>query len=78
MSRDEARLWLVRTCLMTPSTAESLLGFVDRYRTYVVGYALGPQLIAEYIEKHGGTDAVRRDVGNYSSRWPPRRERHRD
>jgi hypothetical protein len=63
MSRDEARLWLVRTCVMTPSTAENLMSFVDRYRTYLVSYSLGPHFIAKYIEQHGGTDA------DESRRW---------
>jgi hypothetical protein len=56
MSRDEARLWLVRNCLMTPGTADNMLSFVDRYRTYAVTYTVGPRLVADYIEKHAGTD----------------------
>lgn len=56
LNRDEARLWLVRTCLMTPSTAESLMVFIDHYHTYVVSYTLGPQIVAKYIQQHGGTD----------------------
>jgi hypothetical protein len=56
MSRDEARLWLVRNCLMTPGTADNMLSFVDRYRSYAVTYTVGPRMVGDYIEKHGGTD----------------------
>jgi hypothetical protein len=63
MSREETSLWLVRTCRMTPAMTHNRLDFIERYRTYIVNYTLGRQLVAGYIEKHSAADP------NLGRRW---------
>ena len=56
MSHEQAHDWLEQYCLLTFSGAESLLRFIDRYRSYVVNYALGRYLVKNYINSKCGTD----------------------
>jgi hypothetical protein len=56
MDRTRTRLWLVEYCLVTPGAAENLISFITQYRSYVVNYTVGRQLIAGYVEKHSGPD----------------------
>ncbi|HEY7791696.1 MAG TPA: hypothetical protein VIC33_14360 [Vicinamibacterales bacterium] len=34
---------------------EAMLRFIDRYRTYVIAYTMGRQLVRQYVESRGGT-----------------------
>ncbi len=52
--------WLQRYCLTSSGGASSLLSFVDRYRSYVVTYALGRDLVKQRIETRAGSDPARR------------------
>jgi hypothetical protein len=56
MDVDQTRKWLCEYCLMTPGVAQNALDFFERYRSYVVNYTVGRQLVASYIERHAGTD----------------------
>jgi hypothetical protein len=56
MDRDETQKWLCQYCLMTPTVAANTVKFFERYRSYVVNYTVGRQLIASYVERHSGTD----------------------
>jgi hypothetical protein len=55
MIRDEAVEWLVNYALMAPDRAQQRTRFFDTYRSYVINYNLGQDLVKEYIEKRGGT-----------------------
>ena len=55
MTRAEAMSWLERYALMSKPRAEQRLQFIERYRSYVINYNLGEDLVREYIEKRGGT-----------------------
>jgi hypothetical protein len=55
ISREEAERWLVRYAQMAPERAAQRLGFIERYRSYVINYNLGQDLVRAYIEKKGGT-----------------------
>jgi len=55
ISRQEAEAWLVRYGLMSPERAAQRVRFIEQYRSYVINYNLGQDLVREYIEKHGGT-----------------------
>jgi hypothetical protein len=55
MSRDAAQAWLVRYALMSPERAAQRLRFIDAYRSYVINYNYGLDLVRRYIEKRGGT-----------------------
>ena len=57
MSRQDAEAWIVRYGLMSPERAAQRVRFIDQYRSYVINYNLGQDLVRKYIEKHGGTAA---------------------
>ncbi len=56
LDRDQTRDWLCRYCLMTSAAAGNLISFFEHYRSYIVNYTVGRQLVADYIESHAGTD----------------------
>ncbi|HEV7506219.1 MAG TPA: hypothetical protein VGS07_15035 [Thermoanaerobaculia bacterium] len=55
ISRQDAEAWLVRYGLMSPERAAQRVRFIEQYRSYVINYNLGQDLVHEYIEKRGGT-----------------------
>ncbi|MFY9826486.1 MAG: hypothetical protein WAM82_34305 [Thermoanaerobaculia bacterium] len=55
ISRQDAEAWLVRYGLMSPERAAQRVRFIEQYRSYVINYNLGQDLVREYIEKRGGT-----------------------
>lgn len=62
-TREEAAEWLVRYALMSPDRASQRTRFFDKYRSYVVNYNLGQDLVRQAIERRGGTP------GNPEQRW---------
>jgi hypothetical protein len=54
-SHDQAVQWLIRNALMTSQRAQRELDFIDQYRSYVINYNLGKDLVQQYIERQGGT-----------------------
>lgn len=46
--------WLERYALMPRARAEQRVRFFDQYRSYVINYNLGKDLVRAYIERHGG------------------------
>jgi len=55
MTREEAVAWLVAYALSTEKRAEQRVDFFDTYRSYVINYNLGQDLVRAYIEAQGGT-----------------------
>ncbi len=55
IGREEAVRWLTEYALMAPPRAEQRTRFFDQYRSYVINYNLGEDLIRRYIESRGGT-----------------------
>jgi hypothetical protein len=55
--------WLERYGLYTRPRAEQRVRFIDQYRSYVINYNLGKDLVARYIETQGGAAA------NPAARW---------
>ena len=55
ISRQDAEDWLVRYALMAPERAAQRVRFMDQYRSYVINYNLGQDLVRQYIESKGGT-----------------------
>ncbi|MET1163293.1 MAG: hypothetical protein ABWY48_12230, partial [Pseudoxanthomonas sp.] len=45
--------------LMSPQRAEQSLAFTDRYRSYVINYGLGLDLVREYVDAAGTTPQQR-------------------
>lgn len=58
MTRSEAADWLTRYALMSPPRAEQRTRFIDQYRSYVINYNLGKDLVKTYVEAlaDGSTD----------------------
>jgi hypothetical protein len=55
IDRTAAAAWLTRYALMSPPRAEQRTRFFDQYRSYVINYNLGKDLVKQYIESRGGT-----------------------
>jgi hypothetical protein len=62
MSREAAVTWLETYALQPRARAEQRVRFFDQYRSYVINYNLGKDLVRAYIEARGGTaeDPARR------------------
>jgi hypothetical protein len=45
----------VTFALMSPERAKQRVRFIDAYRSYVINYNLGQDLVRAYIESRGGT-----------------------
>lgn len=56
ISRDDAIEWLVTYALMSPQRAEQRTRFFDQYRSYVINYNLGQDLVGAYIARTAGSD----------------------
>lgn len=55
ISREEAAAWLEKYLLYEPDRALQRTRFMDQYRSYVINYNLGRDLVAAYVDKQGGT-----------------------
>jgi hypothetical protein len=62
IDRAAAAAWLTRFALMSPPRAEQRTRFMDDYRSYVINYNLGKDLVREFVESRSGNaaDASRR------------------
>jgi hypothetical protein len=63
MSADEAAAFIERYGLYAPERAKQRVRFIEQYRSYVINYNLGKDMVRKYIESHGGTAA------NPAKRW---------
>ncbi len=52
--------WLQKYAVMEPARAQQRLKFIRRYRSYVINYNLGEDMVRRYIEKRSGTDPEKR------------------
>jgi hypothetical protein len=52
--------WLQKYAVMEPARAEKRVKFIQRYRSYVINYNLGEDIVRRYIEKRSGTDPAKR------------------
>ena len=55
--------WLERYGLYSAARAEQRIRFIDQYRSYVINYNLGKDMVARYVESQGGT------ASNPERRW---------
>jgi hypothetical protein len=55
IDRASAEAWLERYALMPRERAAQRVKFFDQYRSYVINYNLGKDLVRRYIESKGGT-----------------------
>jgi hypothetical protein len=54
-----AARWLQRYALMSAASAQQRVRFFDTYRSYVINYNLGRDLVRDYIERQAGAGADR-------------------
>ena len=64
ITRQEATDWLQRYSLMSPERAEQRLKFIERYRSYVINYNLGQDVVEQYIEAK-----VAKGSGGKAEKW---------
>ena len=57
---DQAAEWLTNYALMAPARARQRVKFIEQYRSYVINYNLGKDLVREYVERECGGDAQKR------------------
>jgi len=57
---DEAAEWLTTYALMEPARARQRIKFFDQYRSYVINYNLGKDLVRNYVESRADGDSDRR------------------
>lgn len=55
INADQAAEWLATYALMPTERARQRVRFFDQYRSYVINYNLGQDLVKSYIESKGGT-----------------------
>src|SRR5207244_1316431 len=55
IDRDAAISWLEKYALMPHDRAAQRVRFFDQYRSYVINYNYGKDLVRTYIESRGGT-----------------------
>ena len=63
MDAAAAAAWLERYGLYSRPRAEQRIRFIQQYRSYVINYNLGKDMVARYVESRGGT------AGNTARRW---------
>jgi len=56
----QAAAWLEQYALMPRARAQQRVRFFDQYRSYVINYNLGKDMVAKYIEGKAQGDATRR------------------
>jgi hypothetical protein len=56
LTREQAVQWLTKYALSDTARAAQRIRFVDKYRSYVINYNLGQDLVKAYIEKKAGKD----------------------
>jgi hypothetical protein len=55
IDRTGAAAWLQRYGMMTHDRADQRVRFIDQYRSYVINYNLGQDLVRAYVDRRGGT-----------------------
>ncbi|MEP1094655.1 MAG: hypothetical protein ABJG78_06065 [Cyclobacteriaceae bacterium] len=55
ISREMAASWIEKYLLYAPDRALQRTRFIDQYRSYVINYNLGKDLVSNYVERQGGT-----------------------
>jgi hypothetical protein len=55
ITAEESAEYLSANALMSSERARRLVTFFDRYRSYVINYSIGYDLVKNYVEKRGGT-----------------------
>src|SRR3984893_493656 len=60
IDENAAVQWLQKYAVMEPARAQQRVKFIQRYRSYVINYNLGEDMVRRYIEKRCGADPEKR------------------
>ena len=60
IDESAATQWLQKYTVAEPARAQQGVKFIKRYRSYVINYNLGEDMVKRYIEKRSGTDPEKR------------------
>jgi hypothetical protein len=60
IDKNTAAAWLERYALYTKPRAEQRIRFIEQYRSYVINYNLGKDMVAAYINRRAGDDRDKR------------------
>jgi hypothetical protein len=60
INASQAADWLTKYALMAPARAQQRVKFIDQYRSYVINYNLGKDLVQQYVERQARGDRNRR------------------
>ena len=56
ITREQAIDWLQRYAMMSKERADQRTRFIDKYRSYVINYNLGKDLVRDWVVRQGGAD----------------------
>ena len=59
IDENAAVQWLQKYAVMQPLFAQLQIKFIKRYRSYVINYNLGEDMVRRYIEKRSGANRHR-------------------
>ncbi len=62
-NREQTVSWLQKNALRTKESADKYVSFIEKYRSYVINYNLGMDIVKDYIERNGGIN------DNPQKRW---------
>ena len=62
-NREQTVSWLQKNALRTKESADKYVSFIEKYRSYVINYNLGMDIVKDYIERKGGIN------DNPQKRW---------
>jgi hypothetical protein len=62
-TREQTVEWLQKNALRKKDSADKYVSFIEKYRSYVINYNLGMDIVRNYIERNGGTES------NSRKRW---------
>ena len=62
MTAADAAAYIEKYAMYAPERAKQRVRFIEQYRSYVINYNLGKDMVMRYVESQsgGGTDAARR------------------
>lgn len=58
LTKEQAINWLTKFALSDSARAEQRIRFMEKYRSYVINYNLGQDLVRAYVEKKSGKNAT--------------------
>ncbi|HEX4638080.1 MAG TPA: hypothetical protein VH170_01190 [Chthoniobacterales bacterium] len=60
IDENAAVQWLQKYAVMEPARAQQRVKFIQKYRSYVINYNLGEDMVKRYIEKRAGNDSEKK------------------